>query len=367
MKFKTEKDVIFDELNILQDIVEKRNTMPILSNILLLTRNGSIEMIATDLEVGLITKFNADVEKEGSVALPGKKFFEIIKSLPEGEEIYIKEMENNKIEIKSAMTRFVMLSSIAEDFPKISLPDKKEKIEIPFKPFIEMVNKTLYVLASEQRYTLNGALFILKENSMELVATDGHRLSYNKSKVETKMEGNEQRIIISKKTLQEIKRMDGIDKFNFYLNENNLFFEMDNRILISRKMDFSFPPYEKVIPFDNENRATINREDFINAIKRVFIFSSERSRGIKFTFEGDKVFLFTSNPELGEASDSVDIGYVGNELEISFNAHYILDFLNSLDDEKIIVEMRDSEKAVLFKPEETNNYTYLYVLMPMKI
>ncbi len=207
---------------------------------------------------------------------------------------------------------------------------------------------------------------MLKNDTMELVSTDGHRLAYTSVSMDNMNLESEIKGIVSKKTLGELKKFED-DSIEFDLDENNLFFRVGNRTLISRVIDGKFPNYEAVIPSDNKNIMIVSREEFADAIRRVSLLSTERSRGVKFNIEKDQLRLFSSSPEIGEAKDKVDIDYDGEQIEVGFNSQYLLDFLSIVKSDKVRFELKDENSAVLIKPENNEEIEYKYVLMPMKI
>ncbi len=229
-----------------------------------------------------------------------------------------------------------------------------------------MTDKIYFAITQEHRYYLNGALMILNNNSWELVSTDGHRLAYTFKKDIDLNIPQEIQLIISKKALSELRKIDD-EEVEFDYDENNLFFRIGKRILISRIIEGKFPDFKTVIPQDNENILTVSREELATSIKRVALLSSERSRGIKFFIKGNQLELYSSNPEIGEARDIVNVNFSGSDIEIAFNSQYILDFLNVVQGETIRFEIKDENSAVLIKPGESEEIGYLYVLMPMKI
>jgi len=366
MKFSIMKDPILEELQLLQGIVEKRNTMPILANILVQASEKEVELTGTDLEVGLKTHFEAKIDDPGAVTVSGKKIFEIVKSLPDGESVSFKEEKDLMMEIKAGESEFKVLCLPKEDYPQVPEPKFSKKIGVPLEQFKAMVDLVFFAIAQEQRYYLNGALMVLKNKSLELVSTDGHRLSYAAKTLDNLNIGKEIRVIVAKKTLSELRKYSG-ETIEFDMDENNLFFRCGHRTLISRIIESKFPNFEAVIPKDNAHIAVLPREAFTNAIRRVSLLSAERSRGIKFTLEKNKVRLFSSNPEIGEARDKLDIDYKGAELEIGFNSQYILDFLTTITSEKIRLELKDENSAALLRPETEEELKTVYVLMPMKI
>lgn len=366
MKFSIKKEDISSELQLLQGIVEKRNTMPILANILVNARENEIELIGTDLEVGLKTHFPAKIEETGSVTLSGRKIFEIVKSLAESKEVTFHEKDDLTMQITSGMSEFKVLCLPKEDYPQVPEPKFEKKIVFPLKEFQEMIDRVYFAITQEQRYYLSGALLIIKENSMELVSTDGHRLAYTAQAMKDMKVDNEIKAIVAKKTLSELRKFEN-ESVEFDLDESNLFFKVDNRTLISRIIEGKFPDFEAVIPKDNPNTLTVSREEITEAVRRVSLFSTERSKGIKFFIEKKELRLFSSNPEMGEARDKVGIDYNGEKLEVGFNSQYLLDFLSTVKTDKIQFELKDSNSSVLIKPEVEEKVKYLYILMPMKL
>ncbi len=366
MKFSVEKEKIINELQLLQGIVEKRNTMPILANILMSATKGEIEIKGTDLEVGLTTHFEAQIKEEGAITLSGKKIFEIVKSIPDGAKIDFDEKEELTMQIRSGESEFKVLCLPREDYPQVPEAKFEKNIYIPLSVFQGMIDRVLSVITQEQRYYLSGALFILKDDSMELVSTDGHRLAYSSKAIE-KMEVEEEiKVIVAKKTLSELRKFED-DSLEFDFSENNLFFRVKNRILISRIIEGKFPNFDAVIPKDNPNIVIVSKDEIADAIRRVSLFSTERSRGIKFNITKNEIRLFSSNPEIGEARDRVNIEYKGEDVEIGFNSQYLIDFLSTVKANKIRIELKDTNSSVLLKPEPQEEINYLYVLMPMKL
>lgn len=366
MKFLIKKEDIASELQLLQGIVEKRNTMPILANILVNATEKEIEITGTDLEVGLKTHFPAEIEESGAITLSGKKVFEVVKSLPEGKKVTFEETGDLTMQITSGDSKFKVLCLPKEDYPQVPEPKFEKKVALPLDIFQEMIDRVYFAITQEQRYYLSGALLILKDKSIELVSTDGHRLAYSANSMKDLKVEKEIRAIVAKKTLSELRKFED-ETMEFDLDESNLFFKVENRTLISRIIEGKFPDFEAVIPKDNPNTLAVSREDLTEAVRRVSLFSTERSRGIKFFIEKNEIRLFSSNPEMGEAQDRVDVDYKGESLEIGFNSQYLLDFLSAVKSERIQFELKDSNSSVLMKPEVSEKIEYLYILMPMKL
>jgi DNA polymerase-3 subunit beta len=365
MKFSIAKEAFLEELQVLQGIVEKRNTMPILANILMNVEPGDIEMTGTDLEVGMRTHLGAEIARTGAITVNGKKIFEIVKSLPEGQAVEV-ELKEETIEIRSGESEFKILCLAKEDYPQVPAGRFEKGNSLPLPDVKDMIDRVFYAITQEQRYYLNGALLSLKTRQIELVSTDGHRLSYTKKAEDGLKLDKDLSVIVAKKTLSEIRKFEG-ETIDFDLDENNLFFRVGPRTLISRVIESKFPNYQAVIPKDNPGRLTIAREELAGAIRRVALLSAERSKGIKFTIDKNRLRLFSSNPEIGEARDRLTVEYKGQDLEIGFNAQYLTDFLTAIGSEKVVFEVKDENSAVLLRPEGEEPITNIYVLMPMKI
>jgi DNA polymerase-3 subunit beta len=366
MRFTVMKETVLEELQLLQGIVEKRTTMPILQNILVVAAGSTVELVGTDLEVGLRTHFEAQVEEEGAVTISGKKIFEIVKSLADGEKVAFQQKGGQQMEVTSGESEFKVNVLPKDDYPQVPEPKFAKKIIFSLETYKEMIDLISYAIAQEQRYYLNGALLNITSGSLELVSTDGHRLSYTSTPIEKLKLEKPLSVIVAKKTLTEIKKTDDQD-VEFDLDENNLFFKVKNRILISRIIESKFPNYDAVIPKDNPHFLTLEREPFTQAIRRVSLLSTERSKGIKFFMEKGQLRLFSSNPEIGEARDKLPVEYKGPDLEIGFNSQYLLEFLTAIRSDKVRFEIKDENSAALLKPEPESGIKCMYVLMPMKI
>ncbi|PYQ76590.1 MAG: DNA polymerase III subunit beta [Acidobacteria bacterium] len=371
MELVVRKNDLLRELQLFQGIVERKNTIPILANVLMEANGDEVRFLATDLEVGLRSKCNASVAKSGSLTLPAKKFYEIIKALPET-DIRIAE---DKGGVKVAADRFDsrMQTLPREDFP--TLPESgagAPSATLPRSALKEMVAKTHFAITGEDtRYFLNGALFVLRPDSMSLVATDGHRLALvtvprdGKANKDT----DEIRAILPKKTLGELSRllMEGEGDIAYERGENHLFFHVGDRLLISRMIDGQFPAYERVIPKGNDKRIEFERDRLTNAVKRVALLSNERSRAVKIQIDKGKVDITSSSPDLGEAKETLTVDYAGAPMQICFNAQYVLDFLSAVSTDVVSLELKDEVSQALMKPVGAEDYDYTYVIMPMRV
>ena len=371
MELVVRKTDLLRELQLFQGIVERKNTIPILANVLIETDGDSVKFLATDLEVGLRTRCSASVAKGGSLTLPAKKLYEIIKALPETDV----RIEENKNGVKVAADRFDsrMQTLPREDFP--SLPDATGSYSatLPRDVMKQMVAKTQFAITGEDtRYFLNGALFIQKPDVMSLVATDGHRLaliSVPREKVKGKKGEEEERVILPRKTLLEMGRLlaEGEGDIRYERGENHLFFDIGGRLLISRMIDGQFPAFERVIPKSNDKRVEFDRDRLTSAVKRVALLSNERSRAVKFQIDKGKVEIASSSQEFCEDKEAIVVEYEAAPVTICFNAQYVLDFLAVVETDSVSLEFKDEMSQAVMKPIGAENYDYTYVIMPMRV
>src|SRR5688500_18912564 len=313
MELVVRKTDLLRELQLFQGIVERKNTIPILANVLIEADGDQVRLLATDLEVGLRSKCAASVAKGGSLTLPAKKLYEIIKALPETDV----RIEENKSGVKVAADRFDsrMQTLPREDFP--SLPDATGSYTATLSRDVlkQMVAKTQFAITGEDtRYFLNGALFIQRPDAMSLVSTDGHRLALiTVPRERTKGKGGqeEERVILPRKTLLELGRLlsEGEGDIRYERGENHLFFDIGGRLLISRMIDGQFPAFERVIPKSNDKRIEFDRDRLTSAVKRVALLSNERSRAVKFQIDKGKVEIASSSPEFGAAKEGIVVDF----------------------------------------------------------
>ena len=367
MEIVVRKNELLRELQLFQGIVERKNTIPILANVLIEAKGDEIRMLATDLEVALRSRCAATVAKSGSLTLPAKKLFEIVKALPET-DVRIEEDKNG---VKVAADRFDsrMQTLPREDFPTLPDATGKGRASLPRNALKEMVAKTQFAITGEDtRYFLNGAKFVLKPDSLTLVATDGHRLALVEVKHDVGIT-DEVGVILPKKTLLELGKLlaEGDGDIMFESGENHLFFEVGGRMLISRMIDGQFPAYERVIPKGNDKDIEFERERLTNAVKRVALLSNERSRAVKFEIEKGKVEVTSSSSEFGEAREQLPVDYTGTAMSISFNAQYVLDFLNVVETDVVSLSLKDEVSQAVMTPIGAQGYEYTYVIMPMRI
>ena len=371
MELVVRKADLLRELQLFQGIVERKNTIPILANVLIEADGDQVKMLATDLEVGLRSRCAASIAKGGSLTLPAKKLYEVIKALPDTDI----RIEENKNGVKVAADRFDsrMQTLPREDFP--SLPDASGTFTATLGRDVlkQMVSKTQFAITGEDtRYFLNGALFIQRADSMSLVSTDGHRLALITVKGQTSKDrkaDEEERVILPRKTLLELGRLlaEGEGDIQYERGENHLFFEVGGRLLISRMIDGQFPAFERVIPKSNDKRVEFDRDRLTSAVKRVALLSNERSRAVKFQIDKGKVEIASSSPEFGEAKEVIVVDYDESPVTICFNAQYVLDFLSVVETDSVVLEFKDEMSQAVMKPVGAESYDYTYVIMPMRV
>ena len=368
MELVVRKTELLRELQLFQGIVERKNTIPILANVLLEANGEEVRLLATDLEVGLRSRCPASVAKGGALTLPAKKLYEIIKALPETDV----RIEQDSTTVTVAADRFdsKMQTLPREDFPTVPDVTGVGRTTLSAKAIRDMVARTQFAITSEDtRYFLNGAQLVLRPDSMTLVATDGHRLALVTVPREAPKSEPEAKVILPKKTLLELSKLlseEGAE-IEYEHTENHLFFKVGERLLISRKIDGQFPAYERVIPKGNDKRVEFERDRITNAIKRVALLSNERSRAVKFQIDKNKVDVTSSSPEFGEAHELLMVDYAGPALQICFNAQYVLDFLTVVETDSVALELKDEVSQAVMKPIGAEGYDYTYVIMPMRI
>jgi DNA polymerase-3 subunit beta len=378
MEFTVSKADLVRELSLSQGVVEKKTTIPILSNLLVEARGDRLYMTATDLELGLRTSCPAKVKKEGAGTIPARKLLDYVRLLPDA-DITVKFGENNWANFTCGRSRTRIAGMSRESFPE--LPAMPETIaEIPVKQLSAMIARTMFAISMEEsRFTLNGALLLLGNQTLTMVATDGHRLAFVQRPSENGNSGVSYRALVPRKAMAEITKLAddaGSDaKAKFGGDDNHLFFEFGPRLLITRKLTGNFPDYERVLPQDNTHVATLVKDEIKGAIERVAQFADERSRAIRVQFTAGEVKVFSSALETGESEESVPSEYSGPDLEIGFNAQYLLDFLRAVPQSQVSFGLKDQKSAGELQPaaasssDETpkEQEQYRYVVMPMRI
>ncbi len=366
MEIIVRKNDLVKELHLVQGIVERKNSIPILSNVLAEARGGEVRISATDLDVSLRCGCPAQVVKEGSVTLGAKKLYEIARALPES-DVQIKVLPDSWATIDCERVHFKMAGLPREDYP--TLPEGKagKGIEIPAEVVRSLISRTAFAITAEDaRYYLAGALLLLDKDSAAMVATDGHRLAYARRKAALKV-AEPLRVLVPRKAINELGRLlEGEETLVFQQVENHLVFSVGGRVLSSKTVDAQFPAFEKVIAAIGDKSVQLSREGLASAIRRVSLLSSERTRAVKLALGAGRLELAASSPDLGEAKEAIAAEYKGEGVEIGFNAQYVLDFLGVAGGDNVSLDLKDAESQGIFRPAVDSDTDYRYVVMPMR-
>jgi DNA polymerase-3 subunit beta len=371
MEITVSKFELLRELTATQGVVERKTTIPILSNYLFEASGDKLSLTATDLDLSLRTACAAKVKKEGSCTIPARKLHDYVKLLPDA-EITIKLLENHWISIRCGRSNTKMVGMARSNFPTLPVFPTAGVVKIPAQVLRGMIAKTGFAIASEEsRYTLNGALMVLKPESITMVATDGHRLAHVERSGE-KFEGvsGELKTLIPKKAMDELRSLlDSTDAetIDFAKDESTLYFRIGQRLLTSRQLTGQFPNFEAVLPKDNNKSVTLPGNDLGAAISRVAQFADERSRAVRLRMEKGELKLSASSTETGESEDTIETSYQGDSLTVGFNAQYILDFLKAVGAGDVKLEFKDAQSAGQLRPADSEDYKYRYIVMPMRI
>jgi len=367
MKIFVEKTKFENELRLFQGIFEKKAIMEILQNIKLTALDGGVlEMVATDLEIGLTTNIQVDIKKTGAFTVNGKDLYDLISKMPEG---VVEISEDNDLQViitnEKKTCKYKMLGLQSSDYPELPVNDLSQSLKISLADFQTMINNCYYVISPELKFNLGGALLSISENKLEMAATDGHRLSYTFFDADFSI-SDPVEYILSRKTLLEVIKIGNDGEIEFASDKNNLFFKHKNRVLCSRIVDQKFPNYKTVIPEKTEQTAIVNADELLRTLRRILIFKT-RNNGVLFKFLKNKLILERTTPEKGEGYDEIPIEYQGKAVNVGFNGNFVLDFLTHNNSEKISIGLNDSESSFLFKPVASGQAHFLYIIMPLNI
>jgi DNA polymerase-3 subunit beta len=378
MEFTVQRAQFAKELTLLQGVVERKTTIPILSNILLEALPDSLRITATDLELGIRSSCPGKVKKGGATTVPAKKLLDYVRQLEEP-DIRFKLTESasgGSLQVTCGRSQVRMAGMAKDNFPV--LPDAAGKLAvIPPALLGNLISRTLFAISSEEsRYTLNAALLILKPETITMVATDGHRLAHVETDPAAAEQGytgvsGELRVLVPKKAMTELSRLlgevpEGVS-VEFYKDENHIFFRMGRRLLISRVLSGQFPNYEAVLPKGNDRVVVLGKGELEAAIRRVSLFSDERSHSIRLQLDQNELKIVSTGSEVGESEETLPVGYAAAPFTIGFNWQYLLDFLAACGAEKVSLEFKDEQSAGQLRPAEEEMLKYRYVVMPMRV
>ena len=371
MKFKISRTNLFKTLSHLQGIVDKKNSLPILANILIEAKNNELTLSSTDMDISIIEKINCNVMEDGATTINSQILYDIVRKIDDNSEIELISNNGKLLTLRSKGSRFSLACLPKEDYPIIEKNNSGVNIVLHSKILFKLIDKTKFAISNEEtRYFLNGLYFNITnegdKNIVTLVGTDGHRLAKFSHQIDEQID-QVSGVIIPKKTIYELsKLLSEIDSnVKISISSNKIIFIINEIVFISKLIDGSFPDYKRVIPKDNTNILKINRDKLLSAVDRVSTIANEKSPVIKFKLLQNILNLNTINNESSSASEDLPIDYKGDEIEIGFNSKYIMDIVNNLDDIEISINLKDNTSPVI--AQENSNTNLVYVLMPMRV
>jgi DNA polymerase-3 subunit beta len=368
MNFTIQREPLLDALQQVQSVVEKKNTVQILGNILCVVQNQVLSLCATDLEVGIKVTLPVEASQEGKITLSAKHFLDIVKELPE-KPLHITRKDNNWVEIVCGKSKFNIVSLSADEYPSLPSFEDKAYFDVRTEALTDMITRTEFAVSTDAtRYHLNGVFFEHLENGvMRMTATDGHRLSFVDSEVFLKMPELKRGIIVPKKGLTEIKKLmsQGESTIGLAFERGYIFLRLNGSYLFVRLIDGEYPDYRLVIPKATDRVVKMDRETFTHALKRVSLLAHEKSRGVKLALQSGSLVISSSNPDMGEAREELDVDYTGDAMDIGFNSKYLLDCLNVMTSEGLELHIKDRLSPGILRGTGSLNHTY--VIMPMRI
>ena len=372
MEISVSKFELLRELTATQGVVERKTTIPILSNFLFEAADDRLTITATDLDLSLRTSCAAKVKREGACTIPARKLYDYVKLLPDG-DISIKLLENHWVNIRAGRSNTKMVGMARANFPGLPTFPATGVVKIPAQTLRSMIARTIFAISSEEsRYTLNGGLMVLKPESIIMVATDGHRLAHIEKQGEQFDVSGENRTLVPKKAMSEIYSLlqnSEVDFIEFAKDESTLFFRIGERLLTSRQLTGQFPNYEAVLPRETTKSVVVHGADLNTAIQRVAQFADERSRAIRMKLDKNELKISSSSTDAGESEDSIETAYTADPLTIGFNSEYLLDFLKASNGGDVRLEFKDAQSAGQMRPDDAGDdgFKYRYVVMPMRI
>src|SRR6266705_4973325 len=371
MQFVIGRNTLQKELAFVQGIVERKNTIPVLANILIESAGeDSIRISGTDLDVTIRCDADADeVKIPGAICVPARKLFNIARLLPDAPVSFKKE-DNEWVTVECDRSKFRLPGISKDTFPE--LPAFKST---PFKlaaPVLKsMIDRTIFAITQEEgRYTLSGAKFELDKQGVKMVTTDGHRLAFVSTKeIGEDLQGTGLDVLIPRKTLAELTKLtaDFEGDINLGADENHVYFQLGSRLLISRMLSGQFPNYEMVMPKNNDRSVTFDTTALSQAVRRVALMADDRSHAIRFHLSKEQLLISSQNAEEGEARETLGTDFDGEDTEIGFNAQYLQDFLNVVGSEKVMFEFKDGNSQAQLKPVSDEKQEYKYIVMPMRL
>jgi DNA polymerase-3 subunit beta len=365
MKFTATREALLTPLQAVIGVVERRQTMPILSNILLIAKDGRLAVTATDLEVELVAHMEVEAQSDGEITVSGRKLLDICKALPEGSKISV-SLSGEKLTVRSGRSKFNLVTLPAAEFPVVEDIKAGQTIAVSQAALGRLIEKTHFSMAQQDvRYYLNGMLLETGGKHLRAVATDGHRLAL----CQAMLPGDEmtaQQVIVPRKGVLELQRLlSGEGDLNIELGSNHIRIQLAGIRLTSKLIDGRFPEYERVIPKESANELKADRTEFRSALQRTAILSNEKYRGIRLVIRDSGVVLQAHNPEQEEAEEELNVEYAGEDIEIGFNVNYLLDALGAVEGDAVTLSVQDSNSSCLIR--QPGNEDCTFVVMPMRL
>ena len=363
MKFSVSKEKLLEGLQTVQNVVSNRTTLPILSNVLVQAGGGALRFTTTDLDVGISGAVEASVEKDGATTLPARRLAGIVRELPAA-EVTVEVDSKNVASIRCGQSFFKILGLPEEEFPPLPKFEGAKEFTLSQKQLGDALKRTSYAISTDEtRYVLNGILFSFKDNKLTMVATDGRRLALVDLEVEF-ARSQEADIIVPTKCVTELARLVGQDgDVKMSVGENQVAFEVNGTLLVSKLIEGNYPNYRQVIPGDAKERISLERELFLNSVHRVALLASEKSNSVKLVFTKGNLEITANTPDVGEARESLAVAYKGRDFSIAFNPEFLMAPLRALPDDEVFLDLIDEMSPGVIKVQTP----FLYVLMPMRI
>ena len=366
MRFTLQREAFLKPLAQVVNVVERRQTLPVLANFLVQVQNGQLSLTGTDLEVEMVSRIAVEDAQDGETTIPARKLFEIIRALPDGSRITVSQT-GDKITVQAGRSRFTLATLPANDFPSVDEVEATERVAIGEATLKELIERTAFAMAQQDvRYYLNGLLFDLRGDALRTVATDGHRLALCETELE-KASGAKRQIIVPRKGVTELQRLleSGDREIELEVGRSHVRVKRDDVTFTSKLIDGRFPDYEAVIPIGADREVNVDREALRASLQRAAILSNEKYRGIRVEVSPGNLKISAHNPEQEEAQEEIEADTTVSDLAIGFNVNYLLDALSALRDEHVVIQLRDSNSSALVR--EASSEKSRHVVMPLRL